>query len=752
MRHLPAPLHDDWSVSHVAPQGTATARAGIERALFANALRTIRRRWRLVALVSVILAAAWTATVAFLPKKYQATATVIVDSRQPETIRFERPLVPEQPIEIGTMASEVEIIGSRVVLLRTVQDLNLTANPEFNPHLQPGALKSMLSEVVDWSVRVVSGWGIPLPKDDVAPPSEASILEDTLDTIRDRLAVAPVGLSHVIRVTFTSQNPETASKVVNAIVHHYTLENVERSSRRTREAHEWISQRLTELRERSARSAAAVEKYRAEHGLIKGRDASIVQEQISQVSTELLRARTQRAEMEAAVEQMRASGLPELQLGDPTGAYQLLARLREQSSVISARYAEITRRYGTENAAADQARAQLADVNASIAKERDRLRQTTLSRLAVARATETTLSRTLADLKSRSEAADSDMAQLRALEREAATDQDMYANFMTRWRETGEEAKFRAGNVRILSEAAAPITPSFPKMSLFLPIGFVLSFGAASFTTLVLERIRPGVRSPDDLEQGTGLQSLGLLPYVPKGNKFLRQMFEESVSLVLARTLLPTGATKPRSLLVTSTLPGEGKTTTAVALARAAAEQGMRVLLVDADMRSQALTSMAFPEGVSHPNLADLLQGSCTSTNEAIVWHERWGVSVLPVEQLPNAAMRLFGSGAWEGLLNQLTAQFDLVIIDSPPVLVGGDSWHLARFAEITVLLTRWRSTAPDAVAYAVSQLQSARATLAGAVLTMVSAAEYGSYGLGDSLAYSHELMHYYNRRRPRLH
>jgi polysaccharide biosynthesis transport protein len=732
-------VHDEWSTVPTAVPSSDGSRSADGRAFLSDVRGRLRRRRGLVATTTVVLMAAWTGIILTIPKSYQATSTVIVEQRRPAVVRMDND-VTNAPFGTDTMATEVEIIGSREILGSVVDELKLTADPEFNPSHEPGLRTTIADQVFD----LLAALGLYHPERELSVDRSSRERNAAIDRVLARLSISPVGLSRVVRITVTSSRPETAAAIVNTIARDYRASHVARAAQATREAHDWIDQRLDELRGRAARSAVALQGFRSEHGFIKGKDATVVQEQITQVSSELLRVRVQRVAVEAAVEQMRTSGIPDGELVANVQDFEVLGRLREQASQVSARYAEITRRYGVDSPAAEPIRAQLADMNRSIANERDRLRQTLLSRLAVATKSEAMLGTILDELKERAERMDAGMVPMLVLEREANADQDLYTSFVTRSRQTDAYVNFASADARILSDAAVPTAPHFPNLKLLLPAGLVLSFGLAVLLALAREHARPSLLSMGDVERSIGVAPLGLLPLVPAGDEKTGRIFSDAVSLILARILLADGGTKPRSILVTSALPGEGKTTTSIALARAAGAQGLKVLLVDADLRLGSLSSLA---GSQSPGatLAGLLQKNTAMTDEPIHEHPDWGISVLPRGEAPEMPNHLLGSGAWEALLRQLMTQYDLVVIDSPAVLIGADSWLLARHAEATLVLSRWRSTPLNAVAFAINQMVTARARLAGVVLTLVSTRDFASAGRSESFIYSPALRRYYD-------
>ncbi len=214
------------------------------------------------------------------------------------------------------------------------------------------------------------------------------------------------------------------------------------------------------------------------------------------------------------------------------------------------------------------------------------------------------------------------------------------------------------------------------------------------------------------------------------------------MAFTLARVTMPSKGVVPRSLLVTSALPQEGKTKTSIALAAAATARGMKVLLVDADLRSRSLSAAAGLDR-SDQTLIQVLRREIM-LHEAIHDNDAWGFPVLPAGALASSPMGLLATGEWEGILRRLEQLYDLAISDSPPVLVAGDTWLLARHADETVVLSRWGSTPMPTVELAINQLVTAQANVAGLVLTMLPPREHSTYNSGDSAVFSPKMTRYY--------
>jgi polysaccharide biosynthesis transport protein len=718
----------------------------------------LKRRKKLIFTVAAPILVSAVLVILAIPNTYTATSAVIFSGNRTAALT---PLEGMQrtPFAPDTLASEVELIESGELLGKVVKTLNLVADPEFNtslsawqttpPHGLSGYVNFLVANVKQRSQDALEAaeeaLGLAKVQPTLESPKDAAqrALTSTVEAIRSRLFVAPVGVSRVIHITFSSHRPEMAAAVANAVAKTYTESILAGERSETTEAHDWIEQRLSDLRDRASRSALAFEVFKQENGIVRGKDSTINQEQLTQVSTELTQAHERRADAEALLAQASSTNQSNSDSFANVSGSALLPQLREQLSQATARLAQLESISGPNFPITVAARAQVAAITRSIGAERDRIRQGLQSKAIMARLSEERLTASLNNMKSQLGKSQVNLAQMDGLERNANADRDLYTSFVNRARQTDPGMNYQTANARVLSQATVPLNPSAPNRRLLLPAAFVLSTILGVAAALGREKLSGGLRSMIDIQNRIGLPSLGLIPFVPRSNRRLTRVMDEMTAHLLARLLVPNGGVVPRSILVTSAMPKEGKTRTATALAAAANARGLKVLLVDADLRSRSLSAAA---GFDHSdrNLVQLLRGEIT-TREAIQINHVWNIAVLAAGSMQGSPVGLLGNGAWKETLRSLERIYDLVIIDSAPVLAAADTWILAGVPDITVFLSRWGSTPVASVELALSQLASANARIAGVALTMVPSREHATYAYGDSVLFSPKLRRYYD-------
>lgn len=699
----------------------------------------IRRRRRTL-YVTVIPSVLLAAIVVFLLKPlYTAEALVIVESQEPNLGGLET-VVGGLTRDEQTIQSEVYVLGSRIVAERVIDRLGLTDDPELNPRLD--------SDQVDDA--------------DVSGPAELELRRvlaksATTDAFLNRLEVAPIKKSHVISVSFTSEEAEKAALIVNALSEEYILARIENKFESTKRANLWIDQRVDELRASVAAAEESVEAARQEYGLVAGSGgASLGSQQLVELNSQIVVARSERAELEAKLRQVRRL------VGSPDGVSTasdvldspLIQRLRGQEIEVERRLAELSAELGDRHPRMVRLRAEIDDLRSEINAEVNKIVVGLENQVSVVRARERSLGQSLASMTEDVAASNQNEIKLRALEREAEANRALLANLMGRQKETlsQEDIDFQAPDARVISPADVPPSPSYPNKKVIIGLVFVASAFLGLLIILVRELLDNGYRAGEELERATGIPWLGFVPKVRSLRKgetlpdFITERpgtaFSESLRTLNWSLGLTAGDNRqPRVVLITSSNPGEGKTSISTCLAMSQAEAGQKVMIIDADMRKPAVNELM---GINRePGLVELLSGQA-ELSEVVVEPEGDGPSVIPAGKSMPTAPSLLGSSRFDLLLEDLVSWYDLIIVDSPPVMAGADARIISQKVDATVVVVRWSETRREVVKLAIRQLAAAGAKLAGTLLNQVDPKKHAEYSYGDSGVYTGDLEKYY--------
>ncbi|MDX1541352.1 MAG: polysaccharide biosynthesis tyrosine autokinase, partial [Geminicoccaceae bacterium] len=428
--------------------------------------------------------------------------------------------------------------------------------------------------------------------------------------------------------------------------------------------------------------------------------------------------------------------------------------LREQETSLIRKVSELSSEIGERHPTMVNLNADLASVRDKMQDEVERVVQNLQNDVAVARAREAEIQQSLAGLQG--DAADLELAEveLRSLTREAEANRELFTTFLTRFNEIMEQQELQEADARIMSSADIPTRPSHPKTALFTAIAFAGSLVIGVLLIFVIERWDAdyGFRSADEVQSAIGTRALALVPDltrretqgVPAEDYVMQRpnsAFAEALQRIRTSLFLSENGRTPRTFLVTSSVPLEGKSTIAAALARQSARSGLKVILIDADLRRPRLHEVI---GLANQNgLSEVLTGRA-NPEAAIKRDEKSGLDFLPAGVGVVSPPDLFRSSTMRILLEEMSAYYDLVIVDSPPVAAVSDSFTLSALVDKSIYVVRWAQTPRNVVLAGIRQMIEAGADIAGVVLSRVDVKKHARYGYADSGYYQGYYRKYY--------
>ena len=422
----------------------------------------------------------------------------------------------------------------------------------------------------------------------------------------------------------------------------------------------------------------------------------------------------------------------------------LILNLRDREMEIAREEAQLAREYGEHHPRILDLRAEQRKLADRIEQEIDNVIANVENEVALARSRESAHAEHLREAKGESGVARQAEVQLRELEREVAANRSLYQTLLVRLKETEQQQEIVQADARLISPAQPPDAPSSPSPKLFAMVGFTASMVLGSMLALLLEQLDNTLRSGRQVEELLGLPSLGLVPKVadPRpGARLHRHMIDhpqsayaEAVHALYTQVCLTAPGQPPRAaILVTSALPGEGKTSLAASLAVFAVQLGRKALLVDLDFRRPAV---ARKFRARPPADALAVLAGAVSFEEAVVRDPHSGVHLLAAGEGHENPITLLTSGRLLAVLRKAREFYDHVIIDTPPVLGLPDVMALSAAADAILFVVRWDHTRRDAVAAALKQLADVSAQVAGVVLNQVDMKKHASYAYGDAGQY----------------
>jgi uncharacterized protein involved in exopolysaccharide biosynthesis/Mrp family chromosome partitioning ATPase len=675
----------------------------------ADLIRVAGERAGLIITVATAVVALTFIVLLFLPNLYSSTAVVMLDTRRNAVADFSSVLTA-LPTDAASLQNQIQLLTSRDLAANVIARTHLYDDPDF---AGGGGLLT--------SVRAAFTSSAPRGSAEEASAALDSIIEKFLS----RLDVETQGLSTAISVKFTARDPETAARVANAVVQAYIEDQLTTKFEANRKTTEWLTTRVRQLGEQVQAAEAAAQQYRAEHSLDQIADGTpLVDQQMAGISAQVVLARADLAQKTAnygRVVALVGSG----HAGDVSQivASPLIVQLRGQEAELLKQESEYASKYGPKHPKMIAAEQQKRDLEAKIDQEVTRISGAMANDVAAARAQLGSLEGSLKISEREAGVQNFARVKLKELEGNAASTRAIYDSFVTRLRQTQNQDEIQNSDARVISRAAVPNAPSSPKRTLILaasiPAGLLLGLLAA----LLLERFGASLprtarrMRPRPIGPFGGAPVVALVPNAQDARApdyvidYPTSAFAQAMDELAQRLL----AQNTKVLAVTSAQHGEGKTTIAVALARAAARRGARVVVVEGDLKrpmaSRAFGIAAVEAGVYEATSRSLPLSRCLYKDP------RSSALVLSSPKPLRDPHVLLGSRGFAQLIAHLRSSSDLVIVDSAPALSSNDSPQSARLADAILMVVR-NSDRP-AVSGAVDAMQSVGVPPIGVVLAV---------------------------------
>ena len=706
-----------------------------------------RRKGIILGCAAVIMGLA-TTYIHQLTPLYTAQASLMLDQQKLQLIDIKSVLSGAEGSS-AVVATQVEVLTSPAIAAKVAAKLHLETIPEFNSTLGPPPSFSP----INWLREKISAlFGPDQATFQISQaPSPPLTSVDFAPALMGHVAATNDGTSYIIKVRATSESPELAAQIANAYVDAYLTDQLEAKFDATRRASAWLNDHLSELREKVLSSEHAVQIFKAQNNLTTS-GTTVTSQQLSELNSQLIIAAADRAQKESAVRELQnLVKLPgALESARGVAGTPLIQTLRGQEAELLRRQAELSTRYKPEHPTMVNLKAQIDDIHQKILQEANNGIRAAADELTAARAKEASLRTTLNSLTHSTAEQDKAQVQLAELEREAQANKALYEDFLNRFKQTSVQQDIQQADARAVATATPPGGPSYPNTSLYMSVALAVSMFSGIFLAFFIELLDNGFRTSDQLEKTLGLSTLGMVPAIGMGRKAQEVVVTEPVALYSeairsVRTALRYSDVDnpPKIVLVTSSLPAEGKTVFATSLARSVARSGGRSLLIDCDLRRPGVTKLL--GAATHLGLTDLFDGTAT-IDSIIQIDEVSGMHFIPAKSGTANPQDLLGSQHMRLLLEQVRSRYDLVVLDSPPILVVSDGIILSHAADTTMYIVRWEKTPRHVVAGAIKMLRANGGHLAGAVLSRVNTRRHSAYGYGDSAYYYSRGSGYYKQ------
>jgi capsular exopolysaccharide synthesis family protein len=429
----------------------------------------------------------------------------------------------------------------------------------------------------------------------------------------------------------------------------------------------------------------------------------------------------------------------------------VMAELRKQQAEVARRVADFASKYGKRHPAMVNARAELADIQKNLKAEQDKISREVQTELKVAEAQVRDLREQIA-LTERQLARNSGaQVQLKELRTRADTTRATYQDMLDRYQRATEQQHLLRPPARVISAARSPVRPDGKRAILLLGFTALGSLAGGMGLALLLELGRRGYDTAEQLGRATGIPVYGSLPLVRRSrdDSIEAAVFTEAVHRTVARILPPSTVPSGCQVVgITSALPDEGKSTLSLSIGRQLARRGRRVLLIHADLHKELAPAFRLQCEQPEHDLLDLLAGPTSlPLEQALLQDERTGLHVLAARTARPGADGLLASPALKMLLERLRPDYDVIVVDTPPVLAVSDYALIAGLADQLLFVVRWQTTPRRAVRTALREVMSLGLPLRGLVLNRVELPAYRRRAPEDALGFYRETARYYRNR-----
>lgn len=685
------------------------------------------RRW-IIALVMAISVMAGLTLALLSQRQYAATVTLEIARQSARIIQSVDDVEPRVGADQEFYQTQYALLKSRSLAEMVVRNLRLAANVDFLTDYKGDSNNA------------------------IASMSRQARENLAVNKVMANLEVIPVRLSSVVDVRYVSPNPATAATVANSVAENFIQSNLARRFEASAYARQFLENRLGQMRQRLEESERAAVAYAAQQQIINiapiSRDPQAPAQEQSLVAADLAAlnqslAQATAARITAQARYQEAGGGSAAAVSIQNGA---INTLRQQRAALSAQTQGLLNSFGPEYPTVVANRAQLAEldrqINTEVARISHGVSQDLQSQYRQALSAEQRLSAQVEQLKAALIDQRRRAIQYNIYQRDVDTNRGLYDALLQRYKEIGVAGGVGTNNISIVDHATVPGAPFQPNIPLTLMVSLVLGTILGAGAALVLEQLQESTILPAEFQAKLGVPLLGSVPKLGKDEEAwevlrdAKKPLSEAYFSVLTGLQFSTTHGMPRTLLVTSTQPGEGKSTSALAISRSLARVGDKVLLIDADLRNPSLhkvLEVSNEHGLSNLLVSDApLAPMVRSTTTEFL-------SLLTVGPIPPNPAELLSGPGMERVLKDALASFDHVVLDGPPILGLADAPLLASLAEGTVFVMEAGRTRATQARHALDRLFAIRAPVVGAVLTKFDTQRSGyGYGYGYDYAYGH--------------
>lgn len=698
-----------------------------------------KRRWTILAFFFVVVVATAIGTFTMKPI-YRGTTTLLINKENPQIVDFKE-IFTVNTMDLDYYQTQYKILESRSLAKRVIQTLNLAEHHEFNPQTESSPFQTWKREVIN----VLSGWLALFsqsPKDLTESGKEPGRETTLINEFLNKLKIEPIRNSRLVKIHYDAHYPELATRVPNTLAASFIQQNLEKRFTSTEQAKEWLTRQLDDLKAKVERADETLQAYGSKHGIISLEEKeNITMQRLTELNEALAKAESERMAKEALYKQTQERNFDSL---PSILENKLIQDLKQSLIQLEAQYMKLSENYKPDYPEMKRLRNQMEAIQKRLNTEMSIIITAIKTEYESGLRKESLLRAAFEEQKKRAMEMKQKSIQYNILKRESDTNKELYKGLLQRMKEAGISAGIPASNIQVVDQAEPPTVPYRPNKQLNLllaaVVGLFLGVGLAFF----FEYLDNTVKTPDDVEELVRLPSFGMVPEISREKHNLlgsgksypvelvtyghpKSMLSEAYRNIRTSILLSFSEKPPKTMIISSPNPAEGKTTTVVNTAIALSQTGAQVLIIDADMRKPRIHKIFASE--NGKGLSNFLSGN--SQLESIIKISKIpNLCYIPSGPIPPNPSELLGSSLFKKMIQSLGERFNHMIIDSPPVLGFADSTILSTIVDGVILVVVGGKTPKETLQRAKDLLLQVDARILGVVINRVDIrrSDYGSY------------------------
>lgn len=702
-----------------------------------------KHKWSALGL-ALAIALLTTLIVFVIQPTYRSTATLMLESNKSKVVSIEE-VYSSMSSNREYYQTQAEILKSEELARRIVIKMKLVDHPVMDPRQQQDSGLSFRKLVPASWLGEEESW------------SPEKLQAAVIARFKKELTIELVRNSQLIKISYESHDKEFAANAANWVADGFIEADMDARLAMTQKAGSWLTERLTGLRKKLEESERALQQFRERERIIdaKGVAQSGASKQLEQLSEGLVSARQKRAEAEAAYQQVQSAQKSKLDIESIPAIQKspIYIQLKSVESAAESRLADAAKKYGPDHPKRQTADAELRAARENTHRQVDTITTSITKEYELARAQEAAVERALSQSKGDILGMNRKEYELGILEREVASNKSLYEMFTTRMKETNVAGDLQSPIARVVDPAVVSRAAYSPKKLRIIGIAAVVGLILGVMLALLLEYLDNTIKSAEDVDTKLRESLLGQLPRI-KGKiesgdlqiAFIKDKdpgFSEAIRSIRTGVMLSSIDAPHKVLLVTSSIPGEGKTSVATNIALALG-QVRKVCLIDADMRRPTVAKVLGVDTTSK-GLSNLVSGS-DPTSECLHFNKELGIHIIPSGVVPPNPLELLSSIRFAEAMKWLEESFDVIIIDSPPLQLVSDPLILSQFAHSVVYVVKADSTPYQVVLGGLERLRDAKAHVLGIVINQIDRekadryygyGKYSAYGYGKRYSYS---------------